>query len=103
MNEITFVENNLPTLQMLAEVSKRKKLLDLQEKELKEALQPLMEEHGITSINNEFITVSYVPESESVDIDKKTWKAEDPDGYNKVFSEYNRRTKRKAHIRFNAK
>lgn len=103
MNEIVFAENYAAQLQSLAEVSKRKKLLDKQEKELKEELLPLMEEHGITSINTDYLTISYIGESETVDLDKSRLKAEDPERYNALLNDYNKRVMKKAYLRFNAK
>lgn len=103
MNDIVFVEQNASLLQNLAETSKRKKLLDKQEKELKEALLPLMEDNGITSINTDFITISYIAESETVDIDKSRFKAEAPEEYHKILDTYNKRVTKKAHLRFTAK
>ena len=90
-------------IQRLAEVSKRKKLLEKQENEVKEALLPLMEEHGVESIDNELIRISYVGPSESTSVDTTKLRNEMPDLYEDIMSKYPKTTKRKAHLRFNTK
>ena len=103
MNEVVFAEQNVALLENLAEVSRRKKLLDQQEKEIKARLLPLMEEHGVKSIDNDIIQITYVGGTESVAIDTSALRAEEPDLYNELMEKYNKRTKRSAYLRFKAK
>lgn len=104
MNAIQiFEEKNLSAFQQLAEISRTKKALDAQEKELKEKLLIAMENHNIASIDNDIIRISYIAESESVTLDTKALLADDPDTYHALERKYNKRTKKKAYIRFTAK
>lgn len=98
-----FEEKNLAVFQQLADIAKAKKRLDAEEKDLKEALLIQMENHGVTSIDNDIIRISYIAESESVSLDVKGLLAEDPDTYHELEQKYNKRTKKKAYIRFTAK
>lgn len=57
---------------------------------IKKVIEDGMKENGITSINNDYVTISYVPATPGKPkLDEKTWKAEDPDGWHKVFNVYN--------------
>lgn len=105
MNEIVFAEENRALLQNLADVAKTKKACEQKEKELKEELLPLMEKHGVTSIDNDFIRISYVPKGEdSIDIDKAKLKMNDPDLYNSMVADYPKKVAgKKAHLRFTPK
>ena len=105
MNEIVFAEENRALLQTLADVAKAKKACEQKEKELKEQLLPLMEEHGVASIDNDFIRISYVPKGEdSVDIDKSKLKMDAPEVYNDLLANYPKKVVgKKAHLRFTPK
>ena len=70
-------------------------------KAIKETIERGMEEHGIASINNDYVTISHVPANPGKPkLDETAWKAEDPDGYHKVFSKYNKMSgAKKAYVR----
>lgn len=60
-------------------------------KEIRETLLKGMEENGIKSIDNEYVTISHVNGTPGKPkLDEKAWRAEDPEGYNKVFQKYNK-------------
>lgn len=103
MNEVVFVEENRAMIERLAEVSRRKKLLEQQENEVKDKLLPLMEKHGVESIDNDIIRISYVGASESTSLDTTKLRNEMPDLYTDMMGKYPKTTKRKAHLRFNVK
>lgn len=104
MNELQrFEEKNLAVFQQLADISKAKEQLEKEEKDLKEALLIQMENHGVTSIDNDIIRISYVAESESVTLDVKELLADAADTYHALEQKYNKRTKKKAYIRITAK
>ena len=103
MNEITFVEQNLALIERLAEVSRRKKLLEKQENEVKDELLPLMEKHGVESIDNDLLRITYVGASESTSLDTTKLRNEMPDLYEDIMAKYPKTSKRKAHLRFNVK
>lgn len=103
-NEITvFEQENLQLLKDLASVSKMKKELASQEDVLKKQLLPLMEEAGVVSIKNDYITISYVGASETVRIDTDAIKLDDPELYHKLMDKYNKRSQKRAYLRFSAK
>lgn len=83
------------------EIDRQKERMDA----IKETLFKGMEENGIKSIDNKYVTITYVDASPGKPaLDEKTWKAEDPESYRKVFNEYNKMAgQKKAHIRIKAK
>lgn len=98
-----FEQKNMAVFETLARISKTKAELEAQEKDAKEKLLIAMENNGITSIDNDVIRISYVAGTESVALDTKALRADDPKLYNKLEQKYNKRTKRGAYIRFTAK
>ena len=83
------------------EIDRQKERMDA----IKETLFKGMDENGIKSIDNEYITITFVDASIGKPaLDEKTWKAEDPESYRKVFNQYNKMSgAKKAHIRIKAK
>lgn len=98
-----FEQQNLAMFQTLADISRHKKALEEKEKDVKEALLIAMENHSITSIDNDIIKISYVGPSESVSLDTKALLAEEPDTYHALEAKYNKRVQRKPHLRFTVK
>lgn len=83
-----FEENNLQTFETLKSISEEVKELNIKEKELKDNLKQAMEEHEIKKIDNDFVTVTYVAESETVKVDWKEVQMEEPDYYKELLSEF---------------
>lgn len=103
-HELTpFEQNHIELLKNFAEVTKQEKELKRQIDEFKETLLPLMEQAGVVNIKNDFITISYIAESESVALDTKAIKLDDPFLYHDLMDKYNKRTHRKASLRVSAK
>lgn len=98
-----FEEKNMAVFETLARISKTKAELEAQEKDVKEALLIAMENNNITSVDNNVIRISYVAGTESVALDTKALRADNPELYNELEQKYNKRTKRGAYIRFTAK
>ena len=98
-----FEEKNMAVFETLARISKTKAELEAQEKDAKEALLIAMENNNITSIDNDVIKITYVAGTESVALDTKALRADDPALYRELEQKYNKRTKRSAYIRFTAK
>lgn len=65
----------------IAEFERKALEIELAKKELKEALKSTMENHGISTFENEYIKVSYRKPSERVTIDSKKLKEELPEVY----------------------
>lgn len=103
-NELTaFEKKNMELLLRLADVSVAKKVLTEKENELKATLLPLMEEAGVVSIKNDVITISYIPETETVRLDTDAIKLADPGLYDDLMGKYNKRSKKRAYLRFSTK
>ena len=98
-----FEQQHLQEFRRLATISARLKDLKAQEEELRQNLIELMEQHGVVKIDNDIITISYVAASESFAIDTKELRAKDPELYDKILKQYNKRTTRKASLRFKLK
>ena len=98
-----FEQQHLAEFRRLATITARLKDLKAQEDEMRSNLIGLMEKHGVSKIDNDYITVTYVGPSESVAIDTKELRAKDPALYDEILQNYNKRTTRKASIRFKLK
>lgn len=104
MNEIVqFNQQHLEAFKSLSNITKQKKELEKQEKEVKEFLQGRMEEFGIDKIDNQYMTITRVKESESVTIDLKTLEKKENTLYDELLRDYPKFTKRKAHLMFKVK
>lgn len=98
-----FEQKNLAAFKQLRELTNAKKSLEEQEKKIKDDLTFAMELNGITSIDNDYVIISHVAETESVALDTKAFRQDDPDLYNEVMNKYNKRTKKKAYVRITVK
>ena len=104
MNAIQkFEKKNMVAFQQLASIADTKKALENQEKEIKEALQKNMQKHGIASIDNDIVRINLIPETETVSIDTKQLRQDDPDLYHDIEKRFNKRVKKKAYIRITVK
>ena len=74
-----FERKNMAAFETLSFIQGQRKALEQQEKEIKEMLLQGMKKHGIASIDNDIVRINYIPESESVSLDTKKWRVEDPD------------------------
>lgn len=98
-----FEQKNLAVFKQLRELANAKKSLEEQEKKIKDDLTFAMELNGITSIANDYVVISHIAETESVALDTKAFRQDDPDLYNEVMNKYNKRTKKKAYVRITVK
>ena len=104
--ELQVFENQyLAVFQNLAEVTKQKKALEEQEKDAKKQLEKLMDEYGISSIDNKFIKITRVAASkgkQTIDLDKLL--KEEPQLYADLLEDYPKVTGAKAgYVKFNVK
>lgn len=103
-NEIKlFEQQNLVAFQKLSEITKTKKDLELQEKNIKETLEKAMNEFSIKSIDNEYIKITRVNASSSTSIDLKALQSEEPKLYGELLEDYPKVTNRKAYLTFKVK
>lgn len=95
-----FEERNLAVFKQLADLKAQIKELERQQDEVKAGILEAMEHYGVKSFKNEFITISYVPDSETESIDLKALQAQEPDLYDELLNDYRKITKRKGYVRF---
>lgn len=95
-----FEERNLEVFKSLAALKLQIKELERQEDEMKKGIQDAMEHYGVTSFKNEYITISYVPESQTESIDLKALQVNEPELYEELLADYKKVTKRKGYVRF---
>ena len=74
-----------------------KQEMDNQEKEIKQAIQKAMEEHGIKSFENEDVKISYVAPTQRVSVDTAKMKEEG------IYDLYTKTSEVKASVRFTFK
>lgn len=98
-----FEKKNMTAFKELAQLQEMKKSLDDKEKEVKAALLEGMKKYGIASIDNDLVRINYIPETESVSLDTKKWRADNPDQYHEIEQAYNKRTIKKEYIRVTVK
>lgn len=98
-----FEKKHMAAFQELARITRQKKELEAAEKEAKQALCGAMEKHGIVSLDNDIVKVAYIAGSETVSVDLKQLRAEEPELYHELEKKYGRRAKRKAYIKVAAK
>lgn len=88
----TFEEQNLQVFQQMRDITAQAKQLKEQEKEIKEHLKKVMEEHEVKKIDNEFVTITYIAESETVKVDWKQVQIEEPEFYKELLEDFTVRT-----------
>ncbi|PGE40984.1 hypothetical protein COM63_31175, partial [Bacillus cereus] len=62
-----------------------------------------MDEHGITSIDNDLIKITRVEATTSTSLDVTKLKAEEPQLYGELIGDYPKVSNRKAHVKFTVK
>lgn len=95
-----FEEKNISVFKQLGALKQQIKELERQQDELKKGIQDAMEHYGVQSFKNEYITISYVPESTSESIDLKALQANEPELYEELLTDYKKVTTRKGYVRF---
>lgn len=98
-----FENQHMQVFQQLAQVTKTKKQLEEQEKNFKEQLEKAMDEHGIKSIDNQYLKITRVGESSSTSIDLKALEKEEPKLYAELLEDYPKVTNKKAYLTFKVK
>lgn len=104
MNEVTlFEEKNMSAFRTLAKLKEQKQQLDAEEKAINNMLLERMQESNIASVDNDIVRINLIPETESVSLDTKALRTEEPELYHDIESRYNKRVVKKAHIRITIK
>ena len=89
--ELIKLENDLPVLDndtayQIAEFERQIKLLEEQEKKLKQAILDEMEAKGFIKIETDVLTITYVAATDREKFDSKKFRAENPDLYDEYVS-----------------
>lgn len=101
---IQFIETNyLAAFKQLAENEKIKKQIEADEKAIKADLKKVMEEYGVKSLKNDFITMTLVDGSTSTSIDLKAIEKAEPELYEDLLADYPKVTTKKPYITFRVK
>lgn len=104
MNDLQVFQNqHMQVFKQLSEITKTKKVLEEQEKIMKEQLEKAMNEHGIQSIDNQYLKITRVSESSSTSIDLKTLEKKEPKLYGELLEDYPKVTNKKAYLTFKVK
>ena len=88
--EITLFESQYMTVfQQLSEMEKQKKKLEEESKKLKKQFEKVMDEYGIKSISNQYITISRVAAVPSkTTIDLEAFAKAEPNNYAELLADY---------------
>lgn len=89
--ELIKIIDNKPILDseiasQLAEYERKVKLIEEEEKRLKNAILKAMEEHNIIKIDTEEILINYIPDGDREKFESKKFKEEHPDLYDEYIS-----------------
>lgn len=96
---VAFEQSQMAAFKALAEFKMAREKLDEQEKKLKEQLEKAMQDYGIKSFKNDFVTLSYVEASSSETIDLKAFEKNEPTLYSELLRDYKKVTNKKAYVR----
>lgn len=103
-NELqVFEKQNLSIFKALRDLKKEKEELERQEEVAKGMLAEGMEQYGIKSFKNEYITISYVEASSSTTVDLKEMEKKEPELYKELLADYPKVTNKKAYVKFTVK
>lgn len=98
-----FEKQNLAIFKALRDLKKQKEELERQEEVAKGMLEEAMEQNGIKSFKNEYITISYVEASSTTTVDLKKLQEKEPECYEGLLADYPKVTNKKAYVRFTVK
>ncbi len=102
-NLVLFEQQNMVVFKQLADLTKQKKELEAKEKEVKEKIKKAMDEHGVKSFKNDFVTISNVAGSSSTTIDIAKMQEKEPDLYKDLMRDYPKTTTRSGYVKIVAK
>lgn len=99
MNEITFGTEYAHVFKELALLEDEAKFLDKRRKEVKAEILELMEKNNIKMVENDYVKITYVPETVTFGVDMKAFELEEPELFEEVAKKFNRETVRKPYVR----
>ena len=99
LQEFNNDSNALAIMQQISIISKKKKELEENEKEVRKALEAAMAQFGIKSFENDILKVVYVAPTTKTTIDSKALKKDKPD----IYEQYTKTSNVKASVRITVK
>ncbi|MBR3623694.1 MAG: hypothetical protein IKN43_10155 [Selenomonadaceae bacterium] len=94
---VAFNEQYLEQFKNLATVVKKRKAYEDEEKKAKAALQKVMDEYEIKSVDNEYIKITRVaPAADKITVDLEKFKENEPKEYEELLKDYPKTVKGKA-------
>lgn len=98
-NLVLFENKALAVMKNLSDLKKEQDRLAEIEKNFRTELQTVMDEYGIVSFKNDYVTISLVKGSTTVSIDLKTLEKEEPQLYADLLKDYPKETVKKDSVR----
>lgn len=98
-NLVLFENKALSIMKNLSDLKKEQDRLAETEKNFRTELQTVMDEYGIVSFKNDYVTISLVKGSTTVSIDLKTLEKEEPQLYADLLKDYPKETVKKDSVR----
>lgn len=103
-NEVAVFENKyMAVMANIALLEKQVKEMQEQQKALKAKLEGAMDEHGIKSIDNEYLKITRVAASTFKSIDLKKLQEKEPKLYGELLEDYPKVSNRKAYVQIKVK
>ena len=98
-----FEQNNMMAFLELQALERQSEEIEARKAEVRGILTNGMEQYGITSIDNDIVTITYVSPSESTTLDTKKLRAQEPKTYNDLMKQYAKTTKRRGYVKIKVK
>lgn len=98
-NLVLFENKALSIMKNLSDLKKEQDRLAEIEKNFRTELQTVMDEYGVVSFKNDYVTISLVKGSTTVSIDLKTLEKEEPQLYADLLKDYPKETVKKDSVR----
>lgn len=103
MNEIQLSDRVITLMKNISKLAKTKKDLEVEDKVMRAELLKICEEHGIESIDNEFVKITKCKGSETTTVDLKKMEKVEPELYSELLADYPKTIIKKPYIRIVAK
>lgn len=98
-NLVLFENKALAVMKNLSDLKKEQDRLAEIEKNFRTELQTVMDEYGIVSFKNDYVTISLVKGSTTVSIDLKALEKKEPELYAELLADYPKETVKKDSVR----
>ena len=96
---VLFEQKSLAVMQELKRIKEEKERLEKIDADLRSQLQVVMDEYGVTSFKNDYVTISNIAPTESVTVDLKKLEEKEPECYKGLIEDYPKVTKRKGYVK----